>query len=483
VHPEPIIITIPMLRHLVMCSRRLWLDRYGDPAERDSPADRLPDVEAIYALREGQLQRIDITSWTQSISTTQELIRQRADTIINACLETTLPLDLSDRRYTLRGAIDQLQRVRDPDTDVYSLIVLKPQGQPDEADWLQLDLCAWLLQEHQGSIPFAELWLGASPDRPPRQRFPHAYDENRLMNALTLAAEILSMAFAPPPQLLPHCKACHWNSSCQIAARRMGSLDLLYGVSRRTRQDMQAEGLTALADVAASSVEALQRVKGIGPATAPSIRANAQAWLENRPIWYNPMPQMSDDDPHDAWMFDLETLETNGETIPWSLGWCDTHGETGIILVAPVREPEQLALPDGRIVTLVPDSDTAWLAFAEAMSGSSAPIYHWTGYDAGILRSTAPAAVRNRLEPRMRDLHRLFTRSISLPLKSTSIKAVSVYLGFPWIGTTNWFEAFQDYARWLETGDPAALIRTCTYQGADVQSMAWVWRWLIANPQ
>ena len=414
---------------------------------------------------------------------TQELIRQRADTIINACLETTLPLDLSDRRYTLRGTIDQLQRVRDLDTDVYSLIVLKQQGQPDEADWLQLDLCAWLLQEHLGSILLAELWLGASPDQAPRQRFPHDYDENRLMNALALAAEILSMAFAPPPQLLPHCKACPWYASCQTTARQAGSLDLLYGVSRKTRQHMQAEGLTALVDVAVSSVEALQRVKGIGPATAPSIRANAQAWLEDRPIWYHPMPDLGDSDPNDAWMFDLETLEANGKIIPWSLGWCDTQGETGIILVAPVREPEQLTLPDGRTVILVPDSDTAWLAFAEAMSGSAAPIYHWTGYDAGILRSTAPAAVRDRLEPRMRDLHRLFTRSISLPLKSTSIKAVSVYLGFPWIGTTDWFEAFQDYARWLETEDRAALARMCMYQGADVQSMAHVWCWLMANPE
>jgi predicted RecB family nuclease len=485
---EQIVITMPMLRHLAMCKRRVWLGQFGDPlpdagdtsgGAQSVIARATPAIPALYSVKAGELQRVEIMSWAHGVAVSQDLMRQQADTIFDACLEYTMPLDLSDQLYRLQVTVDQLRRVRYQDTAVYSPIVIKQQGQPEETDWLHLDLCAWLLQASQGRVPPAELWLGTSADGQPRQRIVHDYDEGRLMNALTLMAQALDPASEPPIHLLAHCKSCPWYSACQNIARDAGSLDLLYGLSQKTRRNMRQEGLATLVDVAAASVETLRRVKGIGPATAPVLRANAQAWLEDRPVRYNPLPGVGN--PHDAWMFDLETLEVNGKTIPWCLGWCDAHGETQIALVAPVSEPEPLVLQDNAIVTLVPDYETAWFVFADALSGGTARIYHWTGYDVGILRSTAPVAARNQLESRMVDLHRLFTRSVSLPAKSTSIKAVSVYLGFPWVGTNDWFEAFLDYRQWIETGNLAALTRACMYQRADVQSMAWVWRWLTGS--
>jgi len=180
-------------------------------------------------------------------------------------------------------------------------------------------------------------------------------------------------------------------------------------------------------------------------------------------------------------MFDLETVEVRGRTVPWCMGWCDVEGNTQITLVGPVQVPESLALPDGQTVTLVPDSDSAWEVLADATrrADDDSPIYHWTGYDVGMLRSTAPPDIRQQLEPRFHDLHGLITRAISFPLRSTSIKIISAYVGYPWPGYNDWFAAYQDYAYWLEGGDMDVLARACTYQRADVQSMAWVWRWLV----
>jgi len=76
-------------------------------------------------------------------------------------------------------------------------------------------------------------------------------------------------------------------------------------------------------------------VKGIGPVTAPAIRANAQAWLEKRPVWYNLLPEVCC---RDGWMFDLETWERAGQTVPWCMGWCDAQGSAHIALVAPVPD-------------------------------------------------------------------------------------------------------------------------------------------------
>jgi predicted RecB family nuclease len=257
-------------------------------------------------------------------------------------------------------------------------------------------------------------------------------------------------------------------------------IDLLYGVSRKTRDHMRQAGILTLAHVITRTVDELQQVKGIGPVTAPSILANAQAWLENRPVWREPLPETCR---LPGWMFDLETLESGGRTIPWCLGWCDANGTTHIALVAPVQYPETLILPDEQAVTLVPDSDTVWEVFAESVADTAGPLYHWTGYDAGILAATGPEHVKAVLGPRLHDLHKTFKTAVSLPLKSTSIKPVSAYLGYAWPGYQDWFAALLDYRHWLDTGDADVLARACMYQRADVQSMAHVWRWLNGHNQ
>lgn len=256
---------------------------------------------------------------------------------------------------------------------------------------------------------------------------------------------------------------------------RVLSVDLLYGVSRPTRENMKRAGITTLAHVAALTPEALQQVKGIGPVTAPAIRANAQAWMENRPIHYRPLPELCY---REGWMFDLETWEYAGQVRPWCMGWCDSQANASVALVAPVQTPESLTLLDGQVITLVPDSDTAWETFAAALAGDDNPVYHWTGYDAGMLRGTAPQPCRDQLEPRFHDLHATLKHTVSFPLSSTSIKAIAPYLGFPWTGYADWFAAYLDYQEWLYNNNLEALTCACRYQRADVHSLAWVWRWL-----
>lgn len=481
--PHPVI-TAHSLRRVIECERRVWLDAHGDPAAR---ADDSPDVlhlwslgaqheQAIHAATAGDVQPVEVGSWADGVALTHDLMDQGAPGIVGAFLEYHTPLDLTDTVYTLRGRVDQLRRVRHHGAYVYAPVEIKQHSQPEAADWVQLDFYVWMLGQLRGAVPPGELWLGADAYGQARRRVIHEYDETRLMDALTRAARVLTAAESPSVVIAPPCKRCPWNATCQETAQEAGQIDLLYGVSRKTRAHMRQAGIATLRDVAALSPEALQQVKGIGPATAPTIRANAQAWLEKRPVRYSPLPEVCT---RNGWMFDLETLESGGRAIPWCMGWCDTEGNTHIALVAPVQQPCPLILPDGQAITLTPDSDSAWDVFAGVIGDSGSPIFHWTGYDMGILRATAPDHVRERLEPHMHDLHRSFTRSISLPLNSTSIKPVSAYLGFPWPGYNDWFAAYVDYMSWLETGDLDTLTRACMYQRADVQSMAWVWRWLV----
>lgn len=484
--PDSPLITAQDVRHALICARRVWLDAHGDPALRDESAPQMARAFALGVQHEASVlaavgaavEYLPVESWAHGVALTRDLMARSVPGIVSACLEHRTPLDLTDRVFTVRGRPDRLVRIAHAGALVYAPVEIKRRREPEAPDWAQLDLYAWLLREVQGITPPGELWLGATDLGAPARRDPHEYDEERLMDALLRAIAALDAGEAPPVRLEAHCKTCPWQTACRAVAEGEGSLDLLYSVSRATRDGLAAAGLARLADIAACAPEDLLAVRGIGPATAPRLRANAQAWIEGRPVWHGALP---DDLWQGGWMFDLETYEARGKTVPWCMGWCDTAGETQIALVAPVQLPEPLTLPDGQPVTLVPDSDTAWEVLAEAVAAQAGPICHWTGYDAGILRGSAPAAVLDQLEPRMFDLHAAFKRAVSLPLPSTSIKVVAAYLGFVWPDNPDWFAAYLDYQLWLGSGDKTALARACAYQRADVQSMAWVWRWLVAN--
>lgn len=486
IDPDSPLITAQDVRHALICARRVWLDAHGDPALRDESAPEVARAFALGVQHEASVlaavgatvEYLPVESWAHGVALTRRLMARGVPGIVGACLEHRAPLDLTERIFTVRGRPDRLVRVAHAGTQVYAPVEIKRRREPEAPDWVQLDLYAWLLRQMQEIMPPGELWLGATDLGAPARRDPHEYDEDRLMDALLRAIAALDASEAPPVRLEAHCKTCPWQTACRADAEQEQSLDLLYGVPRATRDGLAAAGLTCLADVATCAPQDLQQVRGIGPVTAPRLRANAQAWVEGRPVWYGALP---DDLRRGGWMFDLETCEARGKTVPWCMGWCDTAGATQIALVAPVQLPEPLTLADGQRVTLVPDSDTAWEVLAEAVSMQEGPLFHWTGYDAAILRGSAPAAALARLEPRMFDLHAAFKRAVSLPLGSTSIKVVSAYLGFVWPENPDWFAAYLDYQFWLESGDEAALARACAYQRADVQSMAWVWRWLMAS--
>jgi predicted RecB family nuclease len=476
-----------MLRNHLTCERRVWLDTYGDST---LPAETPPDILHVYALGNAHEQAIQaatahhiepipLASWAEGVEVTRRLMRQGVPGIIQARLEIEAPVDASGTLYRLRGVVDRLVRLPGHSRPIYAPVEIKQYGRSEEADWLQLDYYVWLLDLIQGVAPPGELWLSADEFQRPRQRLLHEYDEERVTAALRRVADLLAESRAPAVKIASYCKSCPWLAPCQQAAQAEQSIDLLYAVSHVTRRNMRAAGFNTLAAVVACSPEDLQQVKGIGPATAPVIHANARAWLENRPVLFNPLAELCQ---QPGWMFDLETREMGGKTVPWSLGWCDTEGNTHVTLVAPVQMPETRTLPDGQSITLAPDSDAAWDVMADTLAGDDCPIYHWTGYDSAILHGSASGRVRAALGPRMHDLHATVRRTASFPLNSTSIKPISAYLGYPWPGYNHWLAAYLDYLDWLERGTIESLMRACMYQRADVQSMAWVWRWLTLAP-
>lgn len=259
-----------------------------------------------------------------------------------------------------------------------------------------------------------------------------------------------------------------------VATRQL-HISILPGLSRQAKEHLQSKGITTLNQIVAMSPDALKQYKGI-KTTAYAVHAQARAFVEARPVWYQGLNERC---LRSGVMFDLETDPYT--QLPWSWGWIDEQGAAHVLITADGRRSQTAILPDGRSILVVPDKDTAWEVFAEAICAGDCPIYHWTGFDAGVLRSTAPYRVRELLEERMFDLHRSFKQSVKFPVSGNSLKVVARYLNFEWVEYDAWDAAYWDYQRWLRHGDAPALARSCNYQTADVQALAVVWRWLVEH--
>ena len=256
-------------------------------------------------------------------------------------------------------------------------------------------------------------------------------------------------------------------------------ISAISGLSRQAQDNLRRAGLTTMQQIASLTPTDLQRIKGI-KTSAPGVHAHARAFVEDRPIWYGTLP---DECCPTGYMFDLETDPYT--QAPWSWGWCDPDGTPHMAIVAARRSESEVILPDGRVVFVVPHQSDAWHLFAQSVSITepNSLLFHWTGFDSGVTRANAPAAVREPLLGRMHDLHHTFKKSVKFPVSGNSLKTVARYLRFNWHEYDAWDACYNDYRLWLAKGDVEALARASNYQQADVEALIVVWRWLVENRQ
>ena len=475
-----LIITAHTLRHLVECERRVWLNQFGDLALRvePAPAPFVRGVERERAIRNtmiGPVNTVAAASWAEMVKVTSDLMRSGVTGIQGAAFEYTL--DVS-QPITVRGRVDWLRRVAQPSQWghwAYEPIEIKQHQQANEADYLQLDLYLWLLQQAQAVETSGWFWLGRGFDGEPLNIIEHTYRQERLANAFEHVAHVLAEPTAPPVYLANHCKFCHWRTSCEQTAAAKGSITLLPGLTPLLWQAMQKDGIRTLDDVLNCIPEDLHRFKGIGKVKARELIAYAQALTASLPVLLNPLPDVV----HEAGiMFDLETRLDNG--VPWCFGWKAGDEPFQVAIVDAYCDMQSLKRHDGLEIAFVPDSDAGWQMFADSVRRFGGPIYHWSGFERTVLRKTAPRDVIDVLDERLHDLHRTFKRSCVLPMRGTSIKKVAAYLDFQWPEGSDAITAWLDYQSWLRNSDADALAQACAYNRADVEALAVVRRWLVS---
>jgi predicted RecB family nuclease len=477
----PEILTATQLRLLAMCERRVWLDKFGDPSQRDDVSGRnfaafqrgIEHEATIHATTSPNLITIHVETWQDYLQETQKAIERGVTVLINAAFEVLVKLDGKQEEVLFRGKIDRLERHID---GFYYPIEIKQYKQLNEADLLQLDFYCFLLGQIQGNIPNGEFWLSSQASGFPEQKIAHTYNPERLQLALFRWVNLFR--FKKPPKLIyeSHCRKCHWQSFCVDELKNKNRIELLHNLRKNSRQALKEKGIFTLEQLVTLSVEELGEIKGI-KTTAVKYKAQAQAYINKTPVQYAEIsPRASEK----GIMFDLET-DTNWEIRyfhSWCMGWSNTEGDTNIIIVNSQHDKQNYILDGKTEIHIVQTPEAAWSLLYEQIKESDTPIFHWTKYDATTLKKTAPKQVQEALLPRMHDLADSFTKSVQLPIRSYSIKEVARYFGFKWQRYENWQRALWDYTLWKNTGDYQYLERAASYQRDDVLSMLVVWQWM-----
>lgn len=454
-------LTSTQLRLLTQCERRVWLDKYGN---RDEPLT----VTAITTIAANDaVHEIPVASWAEAVAMTRAAIKQ-GQTIISACLEAEI--EVQGKAVRLIAKIDRLQPAPD---GTYYPVEIKHSSTLTAADTLQMDLACFLVGQIQAEIPHGEFHLGIEA-----QIVRHHFDRDRFYSTLKQWANTIQQQNEPAVVYASHCRTCHWHNFCVNELKKQRSVQLLHSIRRDAVKSLAANGIHTVDQFALLSLEEVRKFKGI-KSTAERYLAQARAYVNDAPHWYQIMP----DSLHQGGtMFDLETvMDREDFGTAWSLGWCDTYGISQIAIVNAGHKPVAIPLTDNLMVHVVRHANDAWYTLLDSIGHLDTPIYHWTGFDAGVMANTAPPAVKQALLPRMHDLYKTFTDTVQLPVRSYSIKVVAAYFGFQWQGYAAWDAAYNDYKLWKFVGEQAALQRACTYQRDDVLALVKVWQWMVQN--
>lgn len=476
------IITPSDLRWMSICERHIWLN-----ASKNTSPDLSPSL--IYRLENDNrdISAISVQGWDDVLEKTQMLMEKGAESIIDACLEYSWQIEGIGETVTLRCKVDRLNRYdlgssikdrlwyeRTGRSFIYLPIKMIQSQYPDETDLLQLDCAIWLLHQLQAiESPSAEFWITRDIALQPQAVITHDYDPDRFEALLHKTASLMTLTQSEPPILIaPHCQTCNWYANCTAKTTSTKSVTLL-SLRRETLLHLAQDGITALHQIIEMEESTLLTYRFVGKKTVHKLKAQAQAFMQNQPVWIGDTPEICQ---QEGWFFDIETLPDSGHV--WSIGWSWQDDPTQILIVVPGSNGETLMLPDGRHIMLVPDKDAAWTSFCESVSANQASVFHWSGFDAGVMRAQAPQAVIQRLNHRLHDLLSSFKTTIQLPERSNSLKVVAPYAGFHWKGYMEWWAALRDYRQFLETDNPAYLVEACHYQAGDVEAMVAIWKWL-----
>lgn len=487
-------LTDELLFNFQRCSRRAFLDLYGDSSRRDPPSDylrKLRQDSISHQLTVLQNQPIHQPTyarqnWQEGAASTLELMRQGVERIKGGVL-----LAEYGERTILVSCPDVL--VRQPGHSYFGDWIYVPTeirlGKRPKLDYqVTATFHAFVLAAVQGAWSETS-WLVL------RQRGAYAVDLVELLPRMQELLDNCANLLCPPLQVtaerspqepevfISHsrCDLCHWYSHCYGIAQEERHLSLLPGVTPSRYAMLKTLQIQTLDELASLSPDRLSDLPGFGPHVAQQVVQQAQATLQNRA-----MPRFLSHGPAEGGLLSEAELPTAEVELYFDIEAAPEqnlvylHGVLVVDRVANTREFYPL------LAEAPHEEEAIWEEFLDLVwRYPTAPIYHFCPYEVQTVRRLGElyGTDINFIEPlvgRFVDLHERVTRVATLPVESYALKAIARWLGFDWRNPeANGAQSIFWYAQWLEQGDRTYLDAIVQYNEDDCCATHHVKDWLV----
>ncbi len=238
-----------LLRSWLRCKRRSWLDRHGDPAERQWTAHR----------------ELLLDEQRRSFSSLFPQRPQRGEAAAQAAVPAVVGLrlrGLTSAGQTLEAHPPLLQRVEGRSRwgeHAYRPVIFRQGRRTTREHRLMLTLWGQLLGEDQGAVVRSGLVLSGVGRALQQETLPLSGGLPRQLEE-ALARLEQDLASAQPPPLVADrkkCVLCGWRRACDQVAAAEGHLSEVSGIGAKRRDLLQSLGIDRLERLAAADPEAL----------------------------------------------------------------------------------------------------------------------------------------------------------------------------------------------------------------------------------
>jgi uncharacterized protein len=490
------LIDADLLLNYQRCSRRAFLDKFGDLNQRDPPNDYLlkliqdsqDNQRLVLADQPVQRPRFVHGDWKAGAEATIALMQQGIDRIYQGVL-------LVDRG-------DETELISRPD-----LLVKKP-GLSRFGNWLyepiEIKLGKRPKLEFQIIAAFHVYVLAQVQDAWAetarlvlRERGDYEVDLwdmlPRMQDILDGCIQMLQRSQEPEVFIARNrCSLCHWFSHCYAIAKAENHLSLLPGVTPARYTQLQALNLTTVKALAEIHSTQLEPLPGFGSEAAQKLMRQARSVIQNRALLIETPAKPSHSKPSGLLArpsqpmaaiaalptapielyFDIEAEPTLNLVYLHGVLVVDRHSQTETFHALLAEHPD--------------DESSIWQQFLDLVwMYPHAPIFHFCPFEVQTVERLADlySTPIHRVKPllhRFIDLHDRVTRSVTLPVESYALKPIARWLGFEWRDSmANGAQSIFWYAQWMATGDRTHLESILTYNEDDCRATYHVKDWLV----
>ncbi|MEB3341395.1 TM0106 family RecB-like putative nuclease [Okeania sp.] len=498
-------ITDSQLLSFQRCSRKAFLDVYGNWKQQESPTDFLQKL--IRDSSEFRASIINNYNYQEpdyphgnliaGLKATELLMTEGVDVIYKGILMIQKSaIKLAPQNQIQNHNFPAINFVSHPD------LLIKQPGDSRFGNWIYIPTDIKLSKrpklEYQIVGAFHAQILGNIQECLPETarlilRTKRLYEVNltqRLEQMQKTISELINMLQnCQEPEVFisrQKCHFCTWYNSCHAVAETQKHLSLLPGVTSNRYSVLKSLNLTNLESLSKTNPDDLECHPEFADGVGVQVVQQAQSVWENKvilrnrnltektdnqtlPIVFNPLNKLVNA-PVELY-FDIEAQpDINLDYL---------HG----VLVVDKRyntEKFYVHLAENPL-----DEKLIWHQFLDLVwKYPIAPIYHFCEYEIKTVKRLAklyqtPTYLWKPLLKRFVDVHQVITQTITLPIESYALKNIARWLGFEWRNPeANGAQSVCWYEQWLKTGDRSLLDEIITYNQDDCYATYYIKEWL-----